>query len=234
MVVKYAIRYVPKKPSRCNKQNMCFFTSKKDRYQRQGQNYLIRGKYRKALECFQKAILLEDSSENLFNLALAFIALKKFEQAEKYLEKIHLNYPDNEINSLSLADCYLRQRKWKKAINIYKELVEKNPRNKSYKKYLTRAEDVVDREKYINGRELFDQAQLESEKKNHQSAADLLLQALEYTPDDPNLLNNLAFALMKLKKYSPAYKYIERALQLSPHNEKIKKNLLAIKRKLRR
>ncbi len=212
-----------------------FITSLKEKhFQKKGQNLLISGKLEKAFSCFKKAVLLNDSTDNIFNLALSLLSLSKYSEAEKYFKKIFQNFPDNEINILSLAECLIMQRKWDEAIDHYRILVEKKPHSDPLKIYLTQAEDVVAREKYVKSKELFSQAQIELRKKNDAKALAYLLEAEEFDPKNPNTLNNIGSVLLLKKEFETAYKYFEKAVVLAPQNKKFQKNLLLTKRKLRK
>jgi len=212
-----------------------FIISLKEKYfQKKGRELLISGKLEKAFSYFQKAVLLNDSTDNIFNLALSLLSLSKYSEAEKYFKKIYQDFPDNEINILSLAECLIMQRKWDEAIDHYRILVEKKPQSEPLKAYLAQAEDVVAREKYVKSKELFYKAQIEIRKKNDTKALEYLLEAEEYDPKNPNTLNNIGSVLLLKKEFKKAYGYFEKAVVLAPQNKKFQKNLLHVKRKLRK
>lgn len=202
--------------------------------QLRGQRYLSRGQFERALHLFRKALLIAPTPENTFNLALALTALKKFPEAEEYLRKLFQEYPDNELSSLTLAQVLLRQRKWKEVATVYRQLLNKNPQNKTISKYLERAEDVVAREKYVRAQELSDSAQRELEARKYQQALEQLQKALEYEPLDPNIVHNTGYVHMKLKNYQQAHKYLEQALSLVPDNKTFQRNLNLVRSRLKR
>lgn len=117
-----------------------------------GQKLLTQGNFEKAFPVFQKAVLLDDSFENIYNLALCQTALGKHEEAEAYLEKIIQEIPGNEMILLTLAECKLMLKKWQEAIQYFRKLTEINSRSESYKKYYQLSTDTVEREKYVSSK----------------------------------------------------------------------------------
>jgi len=207
---------------------------KEKKYRKKGIQFLNKRKLENALDCFQKANSINNSSENKFNLALSLMSLNQYSEAEKYFRIVYEKFSDNEINSLAFAECLLMQKKWKDSVKIYTELVKKNPDSKVYKKYLKRAKDVIVREKYVKSKELFESAQNELQKKNNEQALKMLKEAVEFDSENPNIMNNIGSILMSRKMFSEAYGYFEKAVILAPNNKKFQKNVLLAKMKLRK
>ena len=207
---------------------------KEKKYRKKGIQFLNKRKLENALDCFQKANSINNSSENKFNLALSLMSLNQYSEAEKYFRIVYEKFPDNEINSLAFAECLLMQKKWKDSVKIYTELVKKNPDSKVYKKYLKRAKDVIVREKYVKSKELFESAQNELQKKNNAQALKMLKEAVEFDSENPNIMNNIGSILMSRKMFSEAYGYFEKAVILAPNNKKFQKNVMLAKMKLRK
>ncbi len=205
---------------------------KKKQLRQKGQKLLSKGKIEKAYSIFQKVVLLDDSQENLFNLALVLMALNKYPEAEEYLQKVYEKLPSNEMNLLTLAECSMMQQKWEQADKLYQELIAANPRNESYQNYLIISKDIVAREKYVKSKELFNAAALELKMKNDEKALKILLEAEEYFPENPNILNNIGSIYLLLKKYKQAYDYFIRAMQFDSNNLKIKKNVLIARKRI--
>ena len=135
---------------------MSFFEDLKEkRLTKKGQKLLTKNDFEKAYLLFQKAILINNSVENKFNLTLSLLSLSEYSKAEIYLKNIYDEFPENELNLLALAECHIMQRKWEEAIKFYKIIVKLFPGRKNYEHYLKIAEDVVAREKYIKAKELF-------------------------------------------------------------------------------
>ncbi|MDO9578268.1 MAG: tetratricopeptide repeat protein [Candidatus Cloacimonadales bacterium] len=210
-----------------------FELQKKKRLRQKGQKLLVKGKIEKAYSIFQRDVLLDDSHENLFNLALALMSLHKYPEAEEYLQKVYEKLPSNEMNLLTLAECSMMQQKWEQAIKLYEELSAYNPRNESYQNYLNLSQDIVAREKYVKSKQLFNAAARELTKKNDEKALKILLEAEEYYPENPNILNNIGSIFLLLKQYKQAYDYFIRAMRFDANNLKIKKNVLIARKKLK-
>ena len=208
--------------------------SKAKRLQKKGQKFLTSGKIEKAHGIFQKVVFIDNSTENLFNLALSLMSLARYSEAEGYLRKIEENFPDHEMNTLSLAESLIMQKKWDEAIKFYKKASQINPRSKAYKKYVEISKDVIAREKYVKSKEFFQEAIEELRHKNDEKALKILQKANEYFPGNPNILNNIGTLYLNLKNYKKAYSHFVKAISYDPKNEKFQKNLLTAKRKIKK
>ncbi len=214
---------------------MSFFEDIKEKHlKKRGQKLLSKNDFEKAYLLFQKAFLMNNSVENKFNLGISLLSLSEFSKAEKYLENIYDEYPENELNLLALAECNIMQRKWDKAVKFYQMNVKLFPDRKSYKQYLDIAEDVVAREKYVKAKELFKEATSELKKKNDKKALSILLQANEYFPEDAIILNNIATLYIMLKDFRKAYSYAMKAVSMEPNDQRFQNNLTIAKRKLKK
>ncbi len=209
-------------------------TLKENRLIRKGKKLLTKGKLEKAYRCFEKAVMLNNSINNRFYLGLSMMSLTRFADAKKIFTDIRKEDEENELNLLSLAECNMMLRKWLEAENIYRKLHKMFPNNEAYKEYLERSQDVIYREKYVIARELFSKAERALFAKDKKEALKHLLEAEEYNPNSSMILNNIASLYMLLKKYEEAYPYIERAITISPDNQRFQKNYISIKRKLRK
>jgi len=212
-----------------------FFEDIKEKnLRKKGQKLLSNNDFEKAYLLFQKAILLNNSVENKFNLALSLLSLSEYSKAEKYLKNIYDEYPENELNLLALAECNIMQRKWDEAIKFYKLTVKLFPSNRSFKHYLEIAEDVIAREKYVKAKELFKAATIELKQKNDENALNILIQANEYFPEDATIINNIATLYIMLKDFPKAYSYAMKAVSLKPDDPRFQNNLKIAKRKLKK
>lgn len=207
---------------------------KEKRLKKRGQKLLTKQKFEKAYHIFQKTVLLNNSVENRFNLAITLLSLSEYSKAEKYLTDIFDEFPENEINLLALAECYIMQRKWDVATASYENLYKLNPENKSYKQHLQIAKDVVAREKYVKAKELFAKATIELSKKNDKNALEILLEANEYFPQDAIIINNIATLYIMIKDFQKAYKFAMQAVALKPKDPRYQNNLKIAKRKLKK
>ena len=212
-----------------------FFDSYRETYMnRKGQKLLAQGKVEKAFQLFQKAVLKNRSGEVLFNLALSLMALSRFPEAEKYLSKLQIEFPQNELNTLTLAECMMMQNKWEEAKLLYANLKLINPREEKYDEYMKIVEDPVVREKYAAAKKLLREAIVELQKKNDARSLKMLLEAEEYIPDNSNILNNIGSIYMLTKQYEKAYHYFVKALAQDQHNQRIRKNIILCKNKLKK
>ena len=212
-----------------------FFEDLKEKHlKKRGQKLLAKNDFEKAYLLFQKAILLNNSVENKFNLALSLLSLSEYSKAEKYFKNIYDEYPENELNLLALAECNIMLRKWDEAIKFYKLTVELFPDKKSFKHYLNIAEDVVAREKYVKAKELFKAATIELKQKNDENALNILIQANEYFPEDATIINNISTLYLMLKDFPKAYNYSMKAVSLKPDDPRFQNNLKIAKRKLKK
>ena len=212
-----------------------FFEDIKEKnLRKKGQKLLSNNDFEKAYLLFQKAILLNNSVENKFNLALSLLSLSEYSKAEKYLKNIYDEYPENELNLLALAECNIMQRKWDEAIKFYKLTVKLFPSNRSFKHYLEIAEDVIAREKYVKAKELFKAATIELKQKNDENALNILIQANEYFPEDATIINNIATLYIMLKDFPKAYSYSMKAVSLKPDDLRFQNNLKIAKKKLKK
>jgi len=207
---------------------------KEKRLKIKGQRLLVKYEFEKAYHIFQKAIIINNSVENQFNIAVSLLSLSEYSKAEIYLKLIFDNYPENELNLLSLAECYIMQKKWGDAIEFYQKAVHLSPDKKSYQVYLEIAQDVVAREKYVKAKELFSEASLELKLKNDQKALDILLHANEYLPNDATILNNIATLYIMLKDFPKAYSYSMKAVKLRPDDQRFQKNLSIAKKRIKK
>lgn len=162
------------------------------------------------------------------------MAQYQYQKAESLFKKLHLLYPEQEINSLTLAECYMMQKIWPEAINLYSELHRRNPRSKLYEFLLNRAQDVVEREKYVMGKHLLNNSLQKISSGISREALDLLLQAEQLLPNDLAILNNIGIIYSEQKKWKEAFTYLERALKLAPDNSRLRNQFLKVKARLRR
>lgn len=204
------------------------------RLRSKGQKLLVAGKFEKAFFYFQKALLLDGSFENMYNFALCRMGMGKYAEAQNYFEKIYAEFPGNEMNLLTMAECLLMQKKWQEAIAKFQQLMKLNSRSETYQKYLSLANDEVEREKYVSSKILLSKATEALHQKKDEEALNFLIEADETFPGNANILNNIGSIYMLMKKYKNAYKYFSEALKYDKNNQKIKNNILAARRKIKK
>jgi len=195
-----------------------------------GSRFLSRRNYRKARYYFEKVLLLSSSKQDLFTYSIILLSLGKYQEAEKYLDKIDKDYENNEIFGVTFGETKMMLRKWDQAKSIYRSLTEINPKHPGYQHYLTISGDVVAREKYVRTKELLSMADNLIFSRKHQEAFNKLLEAYELIPESSLILNNLGSLLLKMKKnYPEALQYFEKAYKLEPDNLEYKKNLVCVR-----
>lgn len=204
-------------------------------YQKRGQRMLSRGVKNKAYECFEKAILLNNNYVNQFNMALVLITMNQHKNAETYLLKVLEKFPDNEMVLMTLGDVYSILRNWDKAIECFAHLTTINPENSVYLKFLTRARDVVLREKFVVSRELFFKGMQLQEDKKYSEALSVLQESAEFDQDNAVIFNTMGLvSMMAGKTNEEISSYFEKAVLLAPQNEGYKHNLAQIKAKIKK
>ena len=203
------------------------------KWQQRGQKYLVQGKIEKANLLFQKVILLDNSTENLYNFGLSLLGLNRYEEAEKIFQKIYEDFPENTVNSLSLAEAKMMLEKWDEASAIFSSLIKQNPKHKKLSFYSEICKDVILREKFRKSKELINLAMQALNRKKDEKALHFLLEALDYNPQNAHLLNNIGSIYRLQKKYKDALKFFEKAIAIEPENMKIKKNISLVRRKLK-
>ncbi len=195
---------------------------------------MVKGMVEKAYTYFQKALLIENSLNNTFNVAIALMTLNRYSEADKYLAKIMAEEEPTEIVLLAAAECSLMLRNWDEAEKHYQNLAVQHPQKWEYQNYLKIVRDPVRKEKYVLSKEFFNAAQLSTQKKDFRTAFEQLKEAEKIDPENPNIVNNIGSVMLmlgyNLTDISP---YFERAVMLAPDNERYKKNLLYIKHKMK-
>ena len=208
---------------------MSFFDSIKENYFRKnGQKYLVKRKIEKAHYFFEKALLIKNSPENLFNISVSLMSMQKFVEAEKYLQKNLKNHPQNELNLLALSECEMMLRKWNEATKTYQKLVEINPQKKDK---LHLAKDAKKRENYVKSKELLTEA-IEL-KNDFDKSLKLLKKATELAPQNAYILHNIGAKYFSKKDWQNAEKYFLKAFQLDRNNENFQNSLAKVKQRLK-
>jgi len=199
-----------------------------------GQKLLTSGKIEQAEQKFRKALLLNASSENQFNLGLALMSLYKYAEAEQMFRKVIAEHPGNPLNLISLSEALLMQKKWHDARSVLQDLVKIEPEKTIYQKQLNLCSDVIEREKYVTRKELMNRAEQEQTNQNYTEALKLLQEVLQYDDKSALVLNNIGSIYAKLENFQEAYRYMEQAHTLDTKNQHYRRNLVEIKNKLRK
>ncbi|RMF83805.1 MAG: hypothetical protein D6736_20700, partial [Nitrospinota bacterium] len=126
-------------------------------------------------------------------------------RAEVYWTKAREANPASVIPYYSLAALAARQGRRQAAITLLQRAIEINP-------YFIKAYQAL--------------GSLYEEGKEYQKAREVYQKGLEYAPDDPFLLNNLAWVtLVHFQDQASAYLYLRKALDLAPDDAEIRDTL---------
>jgi tetratricopeptide (TPR) repeat protein len=191
----------------------------------EAQRHLLYGKRRRALALFNLLCKWSPSPENQFNLALCKMNLREYAEAIELLQPIHRLIPDQMFAGITYAQCLMLAKRFTEAEEVYAHLLSVNPDNNLLKLLTTLAQDPVGRDKFVTSLDYQYQASLLQEEKQPQAALDLLKKAMELTPEDAALHNNLGALMLKLKyPIAEVMAAFSRAMQLSPDNDRFKRN----------
>ena len=93
--------------------------------------YFRESNYDKCIENYTKALQLGDNSAMVYGLlGVCFHSREHFISAEAAYRQALIDEPDNDDWKLNLARCLLQQDKYKDAIGIINELLDKDPEDK--------------------------------------------------------------------------------------------------------
>ncbi len=91
-------------------------------------NYVMMGKYGKALEQYKKSFRIHPNNINaLLNTGYCYLKLNKYEEAKKYFEKFLTIKPDSAKGHNNLGIIYFSLKQHDKAIEHYKKAIELDP-----------------------------------------------------------------------------------------------------------
>lgn len=202
-------------------------------YRRKGEKLLAKRDAAKAQKFLLKCTELNASPENMFNLALAYMALFRYREAEELLLKIQQIYPENEINLLALIEALLLQRKWTRLEEFISQNKETFSGSTSFSKYAALSLDPVEREKYVTAKEKYNLGFQEIEQGDRTAALQHLLFALNYFGESAELLQNIGVLYFENLNFQEAYKFLEKALVKSPGNRQLQQLLIKTKKHLK-
>jgi len=204
-------------------------------YKLRGHRLLSRGEFQKAYHFFSKALLINDTPQNVFVLALTLLSMGRVSEADKYLTKIKEHFKDNEIFLTTYAECKTLSRNWEEAKDVYNSLLNLFPNNPVYTHYINLLSDPVQREKYTHIRELITKSDKLSRENNNGEALKCLQSADEIAPNNALILNNIGSLLLSMRKEpEKILTYFRRACEIEPANVRYKKNLLIASKVIKR
>jgi tetratricopeptide (TPR) repeat protein len=201
-------------------------------HQRRGLSLLHKSRFKKAIYHFEKAILIRNSHVNFFYLSVSMIAINQHARAVKYLENIIDEHREDVLIATTLAECYLVLREWSKAEKLLDFLRTKFSENSTINFLSETVADPILREKYALGKEFFFRATELLEAKRYEESFQCMCEAIEQ--DSSNASYHFftgCIALTARKEKCIVVMYLERAVNLAPHNENFKKQLQMVKRR---
>ena len=122
------------------------------------EGYVAAKDYRQAIRALEKALKLADTEDIksiiYFNLAVTNFYVDNIEKSQIYLNK-SMQINNTEEKQYLLGEIFVREGKVKDAINIYSDLIRKNPSNIEYTIALTNIY-VINRD-FIKARKVLQQ-----------------------------------------------------------------------------
>ncbi len=189
------------------------------------QRQLLYGNHQKALRIMERLYHWSGSDEDSFNLAFCLISLRQYGQALELIEPIYRKSPGELFIGSSYAQCLLLTRQWETAKNILQSLQPAHPTDLILKKMIEVVENPVERDKYVTSLDWQFEASLQRDREEYAAALELLLKAVELTPKDAQLQNNIGAVMLRLKyPAEKAMKHFQKAMEIEPNNDTYKRN----------
>jgi len=200
-----------------------------------GQQQLAFGSRRKAFRLFTKAVALEPSPANLYNLALAHLNLLEYEKALPVFERIYDPDKPEPLTALSIGQTYLLLDRWREAVKVFQNLAARYPQLKTLADYATMASNPERRERYRRSTGLQFQAMLAREDGDSRQALALLREAEPFATEDAVMMHNIGVLMMELKEDKElTLSYFRKSMALAPENVHFKKHFRKVWQKLNR
>ena len=174
--------------------------------------------YNKAIEYSEKLLDVQGSDKFKIrnNIATFNLKLNRMGEGISILEDLALMSQNGFDVTLELADAYIQNNDFQKALDKYKLLLDKaTPRE-------AKTVNLLLCELYIKWAINF------SEKDKIEDSFDLLKEATEYNALNPEIYYNMAKNYYKLKNYPSVIEYLNRALEYDKQKEFQAKYLLLL------
>ncbi|AXI24907.1 hypothetical protein CFE53_01510 [Methanofervidicoccus sp. A16] len=154
------------------------------------------GKYKEALECFDKVLKIDPNCvDGWYNKGLALSKLKKYDEAIKCFDKALEIDPKHAHVWYNKGYILLKLGRYEESIKCFDKVLEIDPRDK----YAL----------YSKGFALLKLGRFEESIKYFDKA-------LEVDPNYPFTWYNKGFALVRLERYEEAIKCFDKALEINP------------------
>jgi len=188
--------------------------------------------YQKAIDEFDKAILLNPYDNISYNTrGFVYYYLKEYRRAIDDYDIAILLDPDYSNTYIDRGIAYLKLKEYQRAIDDYNIAIQLDPdyahaynnRGVAYRKLKEYQKAIEDYDKAILVNPDFADAYYNrgnayKDLKDYQSAIDYYDKAIELDPDFYTAYNNLGYAFIKQKKFSLAKKNLEKSKELDPDN----------------
>jgi tetratricopeptide (TPR) repeat protein len=176
---------------------------------KEGIEYMNRGEYNKALDCFNKAIMIDRNNVVAWSgKGLALQRLESNDEAIKSFDRVIELKPDDVNSWLNKGfSLYFLGRKGD-AIKCFDKVIQLDPNNQNARDGKSNALVLPD------DNDVFLQRQ-----DNHDEAIKSFDRAIELKPDDVTVWLNKGFSLHFLGRKGDAIKCFDKAIQLDPNNQ---------------
>ena len=143
-------------------------------------------------------------------------ALSGFEKAREY--------SDDSLILYNLASTYVLTNQKEKALEVYKEMSNREPYNQDVKKIIELLELELNRKDQLNDnnfnsiQEALMQADIYSKQKEYEKAIEVYDSITEVMPEQPPAWNKKGYAYYQLGRYGEAMKCYDKALEYNPNS----------------
>jgi tetratricopeptide (TPR) repeat protein len=139
----------------------------------------------------------------LLDKANDFFYLRQYDEAIRYYESYLIKDPKVDMVRLAIGDCYREKGDLDKAIDKFREVVERT------------AKDPLD--KVITARALTGVAECHYKKGNLEQAQEFFRRSLDTYPDDELVAYNLAEVCFARRQTDESIRYYSRAIEIAPY-----------------
>lgn len=198
-----------------------------------GAAYVQAGNLEKALQHYQRAVVLGNATEPLvlhLNFGLAYYKAARFDEAAAEFARVLEQEPKRLQAALLLADCYFRAGETKKVIEILEPLERDYPDDPALI-YLLGTALIYDGQDY-RGQQLVDRIFARGESveahlmlgaahlmvQDYPSAAGEFEKALAIDPKRPSVNVSYGLALREMSRMDDAAEYFRRELEVNPYD----------------
>jgi len=169
-----------------------------------GNGYLLSGDKESALQSYQVAFQIQPDNQLLVKIMKLKLILGSPDDSIVFLEKQLKNYAlDKPLMLLHLAELYHLKKDYHQAINYYKQLLEKKPKN------------VV----------LMNNIAWNYMLLNDPKAVQMAEKAYKIKPNSADIVDTYGFILLKNNKINKAIEILSHAVKLAPEDNNIQLHL---------